>query len=98
MAAHSSILAWRILWTEEPGAVQSMGCTETDTTLQVTLNTGSLCFEEYKDGLEKTLFPLLLILKCLQLRRILGPLWRVLALLYPRGSPWFCFFLFTSKP
>ena len=24
-AAHSSILAWRILWTEEPGRLQSMG-------------------------------------------------------------------------
>ena len=25
MAAHSSILAWRISWTEEPGGLQSMG-------------------------------------------------------------------------
>ena len=25
MAMHSSILAWRILWTEEPGRLQSMG-------------------------------------------------------------------------
>ena len=25
MALHSSILAWRILWTEEPGGLQSMG-------------------------------------------------------------------------
>ena len=25
MAAHSSILAWRIPWTEEPGKPQSMG-------------------------------------------------------------------------
>ena len=25
MAAHSSILAWRILWTEEPGGLQSVG-------------------------------------------------------------------------
>ena len=24
MATHSSILAWRILWTEEPGGLQSM--------------------------------------------------------------------------
>ena len=24
MANHSSILAWRILWTEEPGRLQSM--------------------------------------------------------------------------
>ena len=25
MATHSSILAWRILWTEEPGGLQSTG-------------------------------------------------------------------------
>ena len=25
MAAHSSILAWQIPWTEEPGGLQSMG-------------------------------------------------------------------------
>ena len=25
MATHSSILAWRIPWTEEPGSLQSMG-------------------------------------------------------------------------
>ena len=25
MAAHSSILAWQIQWTEEPGGLQSMG-------------------------------------------------------------------------
>ena len=25
MAIHSGILAWRILWTEEPGGLQSIG-------------------------------------------------------------------------
>ena len=25
MATHSSILAWKISWTEEPGRLQSMG-------------------------------------------------------------------------
>ena len=25
MATHSSILAWRIPWTEEPGGLESMG-------------------------------------------------------------------------
>ena len=25
MATHSSILAWKILWTEKPGRLQSMG-------------------------------------------------------------------------
>ena len=32
MATHSSILVWRIPWTEEPGRLQSMGCKELDTT------------------------------------------------------------------
>ena len=25
MAAHSSVLAWEVPWTEEPGGLQSMG-------------------------------------------------------------------------
>ena len=37
MASHSSILAWRIPWTEEPGALQSMGPKEADTTEGLTL-------------------------------------------------------------
>ena len=32
MATHSSILAWEISWTEEPGGLQSMGCKELDMT------------------------------------------------------------------
>ena len=28
MATHSSILTWRIPWTEEPGGLQSMGTLE----------------------------------------------------------------------
>ena len=32
MATHSSILAWRITWTEEPGRLQSVGLQESDTT------------------------------------------------------------------
>ena len=31
-AIHSGILAWRILWTEEPDGLQSMGSQESDTT------------------------------------------------------------------
>ena len=30
MATHSSILAWEIPRTEEPGRLQSMGCKESD--------------------------------------------------------------------
>ena len=32
MATPSSILAWRIPWTEEPGGLQSMGSQESDMT------------------------------------------------------------------
>ena len=32
MATHSSILAWSIPWTEEPGGLQSMGSQESDMT------------------------------------------------------------------
>ena len=32
MAPHSSTLAWKIPWTEEPGGLQSMGSLKLDTT------------------------------------------------------------------
>ena len=35
MATHSSILAWRIPWTKEPGGLQSWGRKESDTTEQL---------------------------------------------------------------
>ena len=35
MATHSSILAWRISWTEEPGGLQSLAFQELDTTWQL---------------------------------------------------------------
>ena len=44
MENHSSILAWEMLWTEEPGRLQSMGSQESDTTLQ--LNQEKPVFED----------------------------------------------------
>ena len=32
MIAHSSVLAWRVLWTEEPGRLHQWLCKESDTT------------------------------------------------------------------
>ena len=37
MATHSSILAWEIPWTDEPGRLQSVGSQESDTAKQLTL-------------------------------------------------------------
>ena len=34
MATHSNILAWRVLWTEEPGGLQSMGSRKSQTQLK----------------------------------------------------------------
>ena len=36
MATHSSILAWRIPWREEPGGLQSMGLQRVNTAEQLT--------------------------------------------------------------
>ena len=36
MATHSSILAWRLSWSEEPGGLQSMGRKESDVTERLT--------------------------------------------------------------
>ena len=47
MATHSSILAWRIPWTEEPGGLQFMGSLESDTSewlLLLILTIFSFCF------------------------------------------------------
>ena len=38
MATYSSMLAWRIPWTEEPGGYGPEGCKELDTT-EVTVHT-----------------------------------------------------------
>ena len=35
MATHSSILAWKIQWTEVSGGLQPLGLQETDTNEQV---------------------------------------------------------------
>ena len=40
MATHSSVLAWEIPWTEEPGGLQSMGSRKSQQDL-VTKNNGS---------------------------------------------------------
>ena len=39
MATHSSILAWKIPWTEEPGGLQSSGLQKLDTTEQLNHHT-----------------------------------------------------------
>ena len=39
MVTHSRILAWEILWTEEPGGLQSMGLQESDTTVLLRMHT-----------------------------------------------------------
>ena len=46
MAIHSSILVWRIPWTEEPVGLQSMSHKELDTTerLTVSLSTFTLLY------------------------------------------------------
>ena len=42
MAIHSSILAWRIPWTEEPGGHSPWDHRESDTTEQLTVPTAPL--------------------------------------------------------
>ena len=62
MATHSSILAWRTPWTEEPGKLQSMpgyspwGHKELDTTEQLTLS--FLSSKQYVLSLAACVYPL----------------------------------------
>ena len=46
MATHSSILSWRIPWTEEPGGLQSMGSQQLDTAEWLTLSLCCCCIIE----------------------------------------------------
>ena len=43
MATHSSILTWRIPWTEEPGELQSMGSQRVGHDLAANTSQGSHC-------------------------------------------------------
>ena len=46
MATHSSTLAWKIPWTEEPGGLQSMGLLESDMTERLHCHFSLSCFGE----------------------------------------------------
>ena len=46
MAPHSSTLAWKIPWTEEPDGLQSMGWEESDTTEQLHFHFSLSCTGE----------------------------------------------------
>ena len=46
MAPHSSTLAWKIPWTEEPGGLQSMGREESDTTERLHFHFSLSCIGE----------------------------------------------------
>ena len=46
MAPHSSTLAWKIPWTEEPGQLQSMRSLESDTTEQLHFHFSLSCIGE----------------------------------------------------
>src|SRR5574340_842824 len=50
MATHSSILVWRIPWTEEPGRLQSMGSLESDTTERLHFDFSLACIGEGNDN------------------------------------------------
>ena len=51
MVIHSSILAWKVPWTEEPGGLQSMGLQEPDMTQRLNhhhhhpINVEQVCFK-----------------------------------------------------
>ena len=46
MAPHSSTLAWKIPWTEDPGRLQPMGLLELDTTKQLHFDFSLSCIGE----------------------------------------------------
>ena len=67
MAPHSSTLAWKIPWMEEPGRLQSMGSLESDTTERLHFDFSLLCIGEGNGNL--------LQCSCLENPRDGGALW-----------------------
>ena len=55
MGTHSSILAWKISWTEEPGGLQSMGSQESETTEWLTHTVGAKIQDRWNGGLQCTI-------------------------------------------
>ena len=69
MAPHSSILAWKVPWTEEPGGLQSMGSLKSDTTERLHFHFSLSCIgEENGNPLQCS---------CLENPRDRGPWWAV---------------------
>ena len=60
MATYCSTLAWKILWTEEPGMLQSMGHKDSDTTVHMYLTIAASnirwIMEKAREFQEKHLF------------------------------------------
>ena len=46
MTTHSSILAWKFPWMEEPSGLQSMGCKELDATEQLHFHVFIVCLDD----------------------------------------------------
>ena len=70
MATHSSILAWRVPWTEEPGRLQSMRCKELDMTERLTFH----AFGTHLEGRAPIDRALTLTLKLLSRLRLCNPM------------------------
>ena len=49
MTSHSSILAWRIPWTEKPGGLQSWGHKKSDTTDTLSMHSQRPCPEKISE-------------------------------------------------
>ena len=103
MATHSSILAWKILWTEEPGWLQSLGSQELDTTQQLNHhnNVGLvlLMFVKNKFSEIDAWFPLVTIIRTQAASKDSSSLPKMVGLCYRREpilTPcWICFFYFN---
>ena len=53
MVTHSSILAWKTLWTEEPGRRQSIGSQRVKLDWTYTQDVSYLCWESWKQWLQE---------------------------------------------
>ena len=69
MAPHSSAIAWKIPWTEEPGRLQSMGLLGSDMTEQLHFHFSLFTFMHWRRKWQST------PVSCLENPRDRGALW-----------------------
>ena len=87
MATHTSILAWRIPWTEEPGGLQFMGSQESNTTQQLNHQQSSAMVTTFFFFFVVTMNSWILFIQCFAIIIVISVFNDQIVLIMAWGSP-----------